>query len=584
MKILTTSIRLIFFLFFSELYTFSQVTANFSMDKQAGCTPVLKVNFTNLSTAGDSIVYSWDFGNGNHSSLTNPSASYSLAKDYTVTLVVKDIIHNDSATISKTVTVYKAPTADFSIGVKGCVPYTANFMDNSQVGDAPITAWNWDFRNGVTSNLPDPTYIYNNTGTYEVFLQVTDDNGCQSNASKNIDVANQPVAGFTANPATACNIPATVQFTNTSTGPGTLTYLWVFADGDSSESASPSHIYDQFNNYNVHLQVTSDYGCSASTSSTISVNHVVAQGTLTQGGDAIQNNDVICPGSVNFNSTSTGTGSVQWVFIGTGGGVSYNQSGVRPYGQSGDYKVLLIAAPGTDCADTISWNFSVEDVKADFTMDKTYSCATPVDVTFTDKSTNASSWKWTFQDGTTSASQNVVHTYTLPSDSDQYVINGDEYFVTTLEVTSANGCISSSSKSLRIKKPTALFTVDTTMGCKSLTVNFKDVSLSDENITNREWIFDDGNTLNTTNNMTSHTYASDAIYDSRLVITNSLGCTDTSFIIKIRVGKKLKPDFTLSSTNVCPNEQLQFHDNTPESELIQKWHYFVNGSSIPSVA
>ena len=75
-------------LFFSFLAD-AQVSADFTMDKAGGCSPIT-INFTNLSGASSNAKYSWDLGNGNMSALKNPSAIYLQEKTYTVTLTVTD--------------------------------------------------------------------------------------------------------------------------------------------------------------------------------------------------------------------------------------------------------------------------------------------------------------------------------------------------------------------------------------------------------------------------------------------------------------------------------------------------------------
>jgi gliding motility-associated-like protein len=66
--------------------------ASFTFDPHAG-TPPLNVNFTNTSTNASS--YTWDFGDGNKSNVTNPSDTYSKEGEYTITLTAK-IASSDS--------------------------------------------------------------------------------------------------------------------------------------------------------------------------------------------------------------------------------------------------------------------------------------------------------------------------------------------------------------------------------------------------------------------------------------------------------------------------------------------------------
>ncbi|MBN2761860.1 MAG: PKD domain-containing protein, partial [Bacteroidales bacterium] len=567
---------LITFLFLVEIVSYAQVTADFSANPTAGCSP-LKVYFTNLSSGTGTLTYLWDLGGQGISTLKDPQATFIDAGTYEIKLVVDNGTDKDS--ITRTVVVYKSPQTNFTADPRGCVPDTIQFTDLSQPGDGVITSWHWDFRTGTIDTNQHPVKVYSTQGTYDVFLEVTDANGCKSSLERPqfIDVADPPVAGFTFNPASSCTLPATVTLNNTSTGKGVLTYHWDFGDNTSSTLINPSKTYNQFGNYRIRLTVNSDYGCSDTVSKVFYASEVTAAGTLTQGGQPIVNNDTICAGQVVFASTSTGSDVVLWKF--GDGKTSISKSGFHVYTQGGDYTILLIAAPGTTCADTVIWKFFMEEPKADFTMSSTYSCQSPALVTFTDNSVNAIAWEWTFSDGTKTTAQNTSKSYALPADTDPYVINQEVIFNTTLTVTSRNGCKSSVAKPFSIKKPTAVFTVDAAQGCLPLSVKFSDQSISDEPVTSREWIFGDGQKQSGTADSAIHNFTTDGIFLSRLVITNNLGCSDTSWIIPVRVGKALSPDFLISKTSVCPGDIIQFTDNTPQSTLIQGWHYTIDGIS-----
>ena len=56
--------------------------------------------------------------------------------------------------------------------LQGTVPLTVTFTDMSR-GD--ITFWHWDFGNGITSTLANPTHTYTMTGTFTVTLTVSND-------------------------------------------------------------------------------------------------------------------------------------------------------------------------------------------------------------------------------------------------------------------------------------------------------------------------------------------------------------------------------------------------------------------------
>src|ERR1043165_2686836 len=86
--------------------------ASFSADTTLGCAP-LTVTFINTSLLATN--YYWRFGNGNTSTLQNPSATYPLPGFYSVTLVATNSGSGqvDSVTMTNYIHVVNYPTANF---------------------------------------------------------------------------------------------------------------------------------------------------------------------------------------------------------------------------------------------------------------------------------------------------------------------------------------------------------------------------------------------------------------------------------------------------------------------------------------
>jgi len=133
----------------------------------------LPVAFTDLST-GPATSWSWDFGDGGTSTSQNPVHNYTVPGVYTVSLIATNGLGSDTETKTSYITVNApppAPTADF-VGVPagGFVPLNVSFTDLST--DTP-TSWAWDFGDGGTSTLQNPTHNYTVSGTYTVELVAT---------------------------------------------------------------------------------------------------------------------------------------------------------------------------------------------------------------------------------------------------------------------------------------------------------------------------------------------------------------------------------------------------------------------------
>ena len=93
-------------------------TALFNASTTSGCEP-LTVNFTNLSTNATS--YYWMFGNGNTSTLANPTTVYTAPGTYTVTLVAINGTNRDTLVRTSYIFVPPSPIPDFSVNTQvGC--------------------------------------------------------------------------------------------------------------------------------------------------------------------------------------------------------------------------------------------------------------------------------------------------------------------------------------------------------------------------------------------------------------------------------------------------------------------------------
>ncbi|MDD4150765.1 MAG: hypothetical protein PHE33_12140, partial [Bacteroidales bacterium] len=153
---------LVLFFGYLLLFTFgafSQVVVSFNAPVPNPCAPV-NINFTNTSTGcSGTETYSWVCTGVGFSELENPTFTFSSGGVYTVkfTLTCDGIPYVETTEI----TIYDSPTASFDdTQLKGCVPYTANFTDQSTQGDGIIENWQWFFGDGNSSTLRNPSNLY----------------------------------------------------------------------------------------------------------------------------------------------------------------------------------------------------------------------------------------------------------------------------------------------------------------------------------------------------------------------------------------------------------------------------------------
>ena len=538
--------------------------ANFTGSPVSGCSPVI-VTFQNLSS-GNPTSWAWDFGNGNTSTLQNPTATYFTAGTYTVTLTATNANGSNTLTRSQYITVHQNPSVDFiSNTTSGCFPLRVQFSDLSDAGTGnTIVSWQWDFGNGNTSALQNPLVTYLAAGTYSVTLRVTNDKGCTKVLSRPnyITVTAGVKAGFTHTQSTVCRPPATISFTNTSTGPPTLSYLWDFGDGGFSSAVNPTYTYLTSGSYIVTLVTFSTAGCQDTALSAPIV--IGGFNTSFTAPASVCINEV-----VNFINTSVPTpASIFWTF--GDGGTATSLNATHSYTATGTYTVWLYNTYNT-CRDSIAQIITVNPRPvADFTAPITSKCEPPLTVNFQDISTGgATGWQWDFGDGSpVSTLQNPSHTYTAYGS-----------FNVRLIATNGFGCTDTIVKPnyIIIRRASISIPGLPTRGCIPFTISPVPTISSVDVITSYFWDFGDGGTSTLANPV--YTYTTQGTYTVKLFITTSTGCTDSLVIpMAVRVGSKPVADFSATPIPVCGRQLVYFTDlSVPADEW--SWTFGDGGGS-----
>ncbi len=163
--------------------TVAPPVAGFGVDVQSGTVP-LRVQFRDGST-GDPTSWLWEFGDGETSEEQGPSHTYAAVGVYTVKLTASNAGGASTCTKADLVSVLPVPpTAAFSAEpATGCAPLQVALIDRSTGGAA--TSWLWDFGDGSTSGLSNPSHTYANAGSYAVSLTAANAGGSSTATSAN---------------------------------------------------------------------------------------------------------------------------------------------------------------------------------------------------------------------------------------------------------------------------------------------------------------------------------------------------------------------------------------------------------------
>jgi len=321
----------------------------------------------------------------------------------------------------------------------GGVPLTVAFTDLAS-GDP--TSWSWDFGDGTTSTLENPTKTYTAPGLYSVTLRVADAVGGSSEKTLSNYISVQPLdASFSGTPTLGA-APLAVAFTDTSTG-DPVSWSWDFGDGTTSTAQNPNKTYAAPGTYTVRLTVTGKGGATNTLTRTDYVTALPLTAEFT--GTPLTGP---APLAVTFTDASYGVPtSWEWTF--GDGGTSTAKNPTHTYAAAGKYSVTLTVRDATGATSTKTRTEYVDalPLTADFTATPTFG-AVPLAVTFSDTSIGTpTTWAWDFGDGTTSSVAAPSHTYTEPGS-----------YTVTLTVADAIGATSTKTKAnLLTVSPDAVF-------------------------------------------------------------------------------------------------------------------------------
>lgn len=155
------------------------------------------VRFTDLSLSNDKFVsWQWTLGDGATASGKNISHLYNTPGVYDVKLVVKTAL-GCLDSVMRVALIEINPNPEVEIVVSRpiiCEDETADFGIRNISSPNPIVDYFWDFTNGNSSTLPDPTpELFRKKGIYPVRLYVTDSRGCSDTALINYPVNPVPL-------------------------------------------------------------------------------------------------------------------------------------------------------------------------------------------------------------------------------------------------------------------------------------------------------------------------------------------------------------------------------------------------------
>ncbi len=534
------------------------VNSDFTFSVGSSCKPPFVVNFQNQSSGPGNLSYSWNFGNGQSSTVRSPSVIYNAPGTYTVQLTAQSDLGCKGGLIEKTVTITQTNT-DFTSPSAICLEQPVTFQNTSS--SAPVTAF-WDFGDGTTSAQINPLKTFLTAGTYTVKL-INNYSNCTDSASKTVTVIDKPAVNFMANDSSSCQAPFNVQFTDLT--PGATSWLWDFGDGNTSTQQNPTHQYSTVGNFTVSLTASTSANCS---DSVIKKDFIKIQETTV----SINTGKGCIPFSYTPQATIETLDSVaSWLWdFGDGATSTLKNPPPHVYASAGNYTISLTITTVSGCTKTITIPDGVRTgtpADVSFTATPLDACASEA-ISFTAQAVTTPGadveWSWDFGDGSGSTQQNPTHIF-----KDTGALN-------VILTVFNNGCPKSTSQVLQVKPPVAKF--DYTVNCTTKAVTFTNTSLVNPTLTPLTYLWkmgDAANTEFTTATPPAFSYPSPGTYNVTLTVTNGpCSYTVTNPVI---IANELA-DFSINKNPVCKNETFTLSAINSNAALIDNYAWTIGGT------
>ena len=348
-----------------------EVDAVFSFQVMGSVPGGIEVCFTDESV-GDIATWEWSFDDGDTSTEQSPCHVYAGPGNYTVRLRVTGVLGNTSTgtRIVPVVSGVPAPVAAFSTSSTNVTVGETVTFTNESTGE--IDSYLWDFGDGNTSTLENPTHTYSSTGTYVVELRVSGPGGTSDAAQTTIRVTDVAVFACDYTGDTSPLLSQSVTYRSRLTGLNGRTVSsqsWTLGTTQVGTGGEWQTVWSTPGDFTLEYAVTLDDGTDCTVTKTI----VVADSALACWIDGPSNANAYQERQFYARyEGGSGSASYAWTVDGTPSGSGSNIIVIAPLGQSEMNLQVVITVGGVDCTATKTMiiNRNGEDrLECDYTGD-----------------------------------------------------------------------------------------------------------------------------------------------------------------------------------------------------------------------
>jgi gliding motility-associated-like protein len=287
-------------------------------------------------------------------------------------------------------------------------------MINESVQEANIQTYKWEFFmdgiNPTTFTEWEPSITFPDFGQYFGRLVLNPGEQCSDTAIIRVNIFPEIMAGFDFEYDTCVAGP--VSFIDESTSPiqGITNWTWDFGDGLGSSGETPDHLFREPGTYDVNLTVEDINGCTDEAE--LTVDYFPVPNLLIVAPNTFEN---CVPGTIQFANLSEPINSdyqIDWDF--GDGNISEQISPSHTYETPGTFDVSLSITSPIGCeTDTVFEELILitPAPEANFSFSPTELDIFNSTVNFTDQSSLADRWFWSFNGRGTSINPNPTFTF-----------------------------------------------------------------------------------------------------------------------------------------------------------------------------
>lgn len=319
---------------------------------------------------GDIVNYSWNFGDGSVSRGAVVDHQYSDFGNYTVTLIVEDSAGNERST-SESIYVGASPTAEFIYDPQMPTREQSVTFDASPSTDPDnqIESYNWDFGDGSQAEGETVEKRYAEVGQYNVVLNIEDEAGNASSASRVVEVTAEPNPEFVMEPDTPTPMESiTLDASGSVDVDDDITsYDWELGNGSQAEGEVVDVTYTEPGEYDVTLTATDQLGNEDSVTQTLRV-YAEPEAQFQYSPQDPTTSDAI---TFNASGTTDEDGDISnymWSF--SNGETESGEVVQRMYSDPGSYTVELIVEDEAGNRDTATKSVNISEETGESTEDK----------------------------------------------------------------------------------------------------------------------------------------------------------------------------------------------------------------------